>query len=75
MTALVVPFHLLGLDFYNNPTATGGARIAFLRAQYMKNLGMMSFRTFPPWCVAPIINLSTCKFLNANFVGPCPIEK
>lgn len=53
---IFTPIHLLGYDYYNNPTNTIKQRVQFLQKDYWKNVGMRCVRQAPPWSLGTIGN-------------------
>lgn len=61
------PIHLLGYDIYNNPTNTVEQRIAFLKKDYLKNVGMRCIRQAPPWSLGTIGNKEMREYFGQKF--------
>jgi len=58
---IFTPIHLLGYNIYNNPDGTVKDRIAFLKKDYFKNVGMRMMRQAPPWSFGTLLNNSLRK--------------
>lgn len=60
---IFTPIHLLGYNFYNNPEGSISDRVAFLKKDYWKNVGMRCVRQAPPWSLGTIgwIPSATCR--------------
>jgi hypothetical protein len=50
------PLHIMGLNWYNVPTATTDERLAFVKQRYFKTAFAMSCRIIPAFGIAPLIN-------------------
>jgi len=61
------PIHLLGYEIYNNPSGTTADRIAFLKKDYLKNVGLRCVRMIPPWSVGTTGNRELRAYLREKF--------
>jgi hypothetical protein len=65
------PFHLLGMNLYNEPGIDSKARVDFIRAKYIKTLLARWGRIFPAFGIGGLINKplrkSAQKSLNDHF--------
>jgi hypothetical protein len=52
------PLHLLGYEIYNHPEGTVADRIAFLKSDYFRTVGIRIVRMAPPWSFGTIANRS-----------------
>ena len=50
------PLHLLGYEIFNNPEGTVADRIAFLKSDYFRTVGIRIVRMAPPWSFGTIAN-------------------
>eukprot|EP00123_Amoebidium_parasiticum_P020912 comp5854_c0_seq1/m.1718 comp5854_c0_seq1/g.1718 ORF comp5854_c0_seq1/g.1718 comp5854_c0_seq1/m.1718 type:complete len:293 (-) comp5854_c0_seq1:192-1070(-) len=50
------PFHLIGLDLYNNPSSNFSQRAGFLRAEYTKTMFARMGRIFPAFGIGGVAN-------------------
>ena len=50
------PLHLIGLNWYNEKSATSSERTQFVRKEYFKTALARSCRIFPAFGIAPLIN-------------------
>jgi len=68
----LTPIHLLGYDAYNNPNNTISQRIAFLKQDYWKNVGMRCVRQAPPWSIGTIANVELRSYFTKMLTGSKP---
>lgn len=68
MQWLSSPLHLLGLNWYNQPGATG-ERLSFVQREYLATAMARSARIFPAFGIAPLINAPLRNFTRSVFCG------
>ncbi|CAB9506484.1 Inherit from euNOG: Conserved hypothetical protein [Seminavis robusta] len=75
MQWLSAPLHLLGLNWYNQPTvASSGERRSFIQKEYFTTALARSARIFPAFGVAPLINAPFRKFAKSIFCDTADFE-
>ena len=56
MQIFSTPLHLLGLDIYNRPVASGGERVSFIQREYLKTAAARMARIFPAFGIGGVVN-------------------
>jgi hypothetical protein len=69
MQFVSAPWHLLGMDLYNNPSSTQAQRIAFIKREYTKSALARCARIGSAFGIAGVGNKKIRKSLQDNFVN------
>lgn len=75
MQILSTPLHLLGLDIYNRPEATGSERKSFIQQEYVKTTLARMARILPAFGIGGVVNKYIRKEGNAKLREAYPEPK
>jgi hypothetical protein len=67
MQWLSAPLHLIGLNWYNVPTAGNASRLAFVQKEYLLTAVARSSRILPAFGIAPLINAPLREYTHSIF--------